>query len=146
MIAERKELPLNWLQVLTPHRRRGRNDESFIDFVGDERTLFRILVRQNLDRSHDFSVILMGILPGDLGQDKPEFRILRYDGNDHIHRNTIEGNRIVKQPHIHRASVRYQIETRRPDGFAVETQRYHDLNGAWDCFCVDVNLHFRQPS
>ena len=145
MIAEGKELPYSWLQTTMTLRVRGGSAESFIDFTGADGTAFRILVRQNQQRPDDFSVIIMAILTQPVVPGKPEFRLLRYDGGGHAHKNTIEGNRIPYKPHIHRATERYQTRTRqrRPDGYAEETQRYQNLAGAWSCFCNDVNLQFR---
>ena len=145
MIAEGKELPRNWQSATMTLRVRGGSAENFADFIGADGTAFRILVRQNRQRPDDFSVILMAILTQPVAPDKPEFRLLRYDGGGHPHRNKIEGNRIPYRPHIHRATERYQALAgqSRPDGYAEETQRYRDLAGAWACFCADVNLQFR---
>lgn len=139
MIAEPKALPENWRQELTNLKDRVGRYESEVDFTGESGTPFRIIVSRRHPAASDFTVILMLNSPT-----HKEFRLLRYDGSGHDHRNTIEGNRIVRKPHIHRATERYQRATfnRRPDGYAEETQRYRDLAGAWNCFQVDVNLGF----
>ena len=82
-----------------------------------------------------FSIILMATLPG-----KGDFRLLRYDGGNHSHRNRIEGNRIKNKPRIHKATERCQSDPRglQHDGYAEETRRYRDLLGAWDCFFNDL--------
>lgn len=139
MIAEPKALPENWRQELANLKDRVGRYESEVDFTGGNGTPFRIIVSRRHRAASDFTVILMLNSPT-----HPGFRFLRYDGSGHDHRNTIEGNRIVRKPHIHRATERYQRTTfnRRPDGYAEETQRYQDLAGAWDCFHADVNLRF----
>ena len=146
MIAERKALPENWREELAKLKKRAGQDdrhESEVDLTGADGTAFRIIVSQRHSGPEDFTIILMLN-----SSTHPGFRLLRYDGSSHDHRNTLEGNRIVRKPHIHRATKRYQIAThqRRPDGYAEETQRYQDLVGAWDCFRVDVNLGFPDVS
>ena len=111
MIAEGKELSRNWQSATMTLRVRGGSAENFADFTGADGTGFRILVRQSQQRPDDFSVILMAILPQPIVPNKPEFRLLRYDGGGHAHRNTIEGNRIPYKPHIHRSTERYQAST-----------------------------------
>lgn len=142
MIAEPKPLPPNWRrQLATLKQREGRN-ESQLDFTGANGTAFRIVVSDR--RKHDFSVMLLAMLNEPVVPGRPEFRLLRYDGAGHPHKNTLEGNTIQCKPHIHQATERYQIATRqrRPDGYAVETARYQDLPKAWDCFRLDTDLRF----
>ena len=107
-------------------------------------TQFQIHVRQNHSVAEDFSVILVAVLAPPIATGRPEFRLLRYDGGGHTHKNSIEGNTILRAPHIHRATERYQRYTnqRRPDGYAEATLRYVDIAGAWHCFCADINLTF----
>ena len=142
LIAEPKPLPADWRRQLATLKQREGSNESELNFTGGDGTAFRIIVRQG--RVNDFSVILLVILDEPVVPGKPEFRLLRYDGAGHPHRNTLEGNRIEFKPHIHRATERYQIATRqrRPDGYAEETTRYQDLPQAWDCFRLDIALIF----
>lgn len=139
MISEPKALPENWREELANLKNRVGRHESQIDLTGANGTQFRVIVSLRHPNPGDFTVILMLDSP-----DHPDFRLLRYDGSGHVHKNTLEGDRIIRKPHIHRATERYQIATyqRRPDGYAEETQRYQDLPGAWDCFRTDVNLVF----
>lgn len=113
--------------------------ESEFDLVGDEGTHFRIIVRRDIIEQNDFSVILRADLP-----EKPKFILLHYDGSNHNHRNRVERNRIVRQPHIHRATQRYQEDPRKllHDGYAEPTDRYQDLAGAWNCFRSDLDLQY----
>ena len=139
MIAERKGLPENWREELGNLKNHAGRHESDVNFTGAIGTPFRIIVSRRHRSLEDFTIILMLN-----STDHPDFRLIRYDGSGHVHKNTIEGNRIVRKPHIHWATERYQIKTgqRRPDGYAEETQRYQDLPGAWDCFRADLNLQF----
>lgn len=136
LITERKALPGNWQDELENPKSKGSHVERQVDLVGASGTQFRVIVRQSLQASDDFSVILMANRVG-----KPEVRLLRYDGGSHPHRNKIEGNWIVRRPHIHRATERYQeLKWEVHDGYAEETSRYHDLSGAWENFVADANL------
>ena len=132
MITEPKALPENWHQELANLKNRAGRYESKVDLTGANGARFRIIVSLRHLNPGDFTVILMLDSPN-----HPDFRL-------HVHKNTLEGDRIFRKPHIHRATERYQIVThqRRPDGYAVETQRYQDLPGAWECFRFDVNLIF----
>ncbi|MXZ90736.1 MAG: hypothetical protein F4W95_05325 [Chloroflexi bacterium] len=139
MIAERKEMSEDWRQELANLKNRVGRHETEVDLTGTGGTPFRILISLRHSSPENFTVILMLNSPT-----HPNFPLLRYDGGSHDHRNRLEGNRIIRRPHIHRATERYQIATyqRRPDGYAEETKRYQDLAGAWDCFRSDANLAF----
>ena len=136
LIAERKVLSGNQLDELENPKSKGSHIEGQVDLVGVSGTQFRVIVRQSLRTNDDFSVILMANRAGE-----PAIRLLRYDGSSHPHRNKIEGNWIVRKPHIHRATERYQeLKWEVHDGYAEETVLYRDLSGAWDCFLADANL------
>ena len=136
LIAERKHLLGNWQDELENLKPKDSHLEGQIDLAGAAGTRFRIIVRQSVRNSHDFSVILIAERPRE-----PEIRLLRYDGGSHPHRNKIERNWIVRKPHIYRATKRYQeLKWELHDGYAEETARYHDLSGAWECFVADANL------
>ena len=139
MIAEPKLLRESWRQDLANLKNRVGRYESEVDLTGAHGTPFRIIVSRRHRSPEDFTIILMLN-----SSDHTDFRLVRYDGSGHVHKNTLEGDRIIRKPHIHRATERYQIAThqRRPDGYAEETQRYQDILGAWDCFRIDVNLVF----
>ena len=132
-------LPPDWTQQFDRFKDRDDRYEAEVDFVGAAGTHFRIIARRSRVRMDSFSVILMAILP-----ENPEFRLLRYDGSNHNHTNHVEDNRIVRQPHIHRATQRYQEAQRQlpHDGYAEPTDRYQDLAGAWNCFRSDLDLQY----
>ena len=142
MIAEPKRLPPDWQQQLATLHDRPDSNESAVDVRGAAGARFRIIIRQHRQYRNNFSVILLVETTH-----QPEFRLLRYDGGNHRHRNKIEGYWLERRPHIHRATARYQRATARHpteryyhDGFAFEVQRYQDLAGAWNCFFEDVRL------
>ncbi len=136
LIAESKFLTGNWQDELANPKSKGSHIEGQVDLVGASGTQFRVIVRQSLRDSHDFSVILVASRSGET-----EIRLLRYDGGSHPHRNKIERNWIERKPHIHSVTERYQeLNWEFHDGYAEETIRYHDLSGAWECFLADINL------
>lgn len=139
MIAEPKTLPANWRQELANLKNRVGRHKSQIEFTGANGTPFRIIVSRRHRDAADFTLMLMLN-----SAENPEFRLVRYDGSGHVHKNTIEGNRIVRKPDIHQSTERYQVKTgqRRPDGYAEETERYQNLPDAWECFRIDLILIF----
>ena len=139
LLAERKTLPSDWMERLASFRRREGRNESGIDLVGERGTQFRVIVRQSRLKADDFSIVLIAVLP-EIGY----FHLLRYDGGSHSHRNRIERTRIIRKPHIHMATERYQTDPRRlpSDGYAEETDRYVDLRGAWRRFFEYLNPQY----
>ena len=68
------------------------------------------------------------------GLNRNEHAVLRLNGNHGTHKNRL-GKTSVKGPHIHLMTERYQERTTHPDGFAVETDEYTDLednNGLYE--------------
>lgn len=135
MIAEPKLLPRDWRERLANLRPKMFNNEAAVDVLGAAGTQFTIIVRQHRQYRNNFSVILMIVTLA-----HPEFRLLRYDGGHHSHPNRIESTLIENRPHIHRATARYQNSRYPDDGYAVESQDYDDLAGAWILFSDEVKL------
>lgn len=97
----------------------------------------RILVRQNVDRPTNFSIILMYRDPvcGDVA-------VLRFNGDHGGHTNRLEKERI-RGPHIHIMTERYQELTTHPDGFAMPARGYKDIKGAMIQFMEMANISYR---
>ena len=84
----------------------------------------------------NFSVIL-GVLPVDTNQ---LFRLRRYNGKTHEHKNKIEGEKFYDF-HIHMATERYQRESgQAEDSYAKTTDRFADLHTALQCMQADCNF------
>ena len=66
--------------------------------------------------------------------------ICRYNGDFHPHRNRLEKNRLVNVCHIHHATQRYIQAGLHPDGFAVQTDRYSTIDGAFRCMLIDCRI------
>lgn len=88
-----------------------------------------VIVRAHIRRKTSFSVILM------YGKQI----VIRYNGYHSDHTNMLERDKI-RGPHIHKLTERYQEATDRPDGFAVQTDKFSDLSGAIRSFQKDMNI------
>ncbi|MCY4553521.1 MAG: hypothetical protein OXC79_07590 [Candidatus Poribacteria bacterium] len=134
LVQERKALPTDWRNQFVTRIRRG-NEESHLSLIGDRGNKFRIIIRQNQFNESSFSVVL-GVHASLLNQ---LFRLRRYNGNDHTHTNGIE-KVTVQGFHIHFATARYQRRGLREDDYAETTNRYKDIDGAFECLIADANL------
>lgn len=59
-----------------------------------------------------------------------EVILMRCNGADHSHRNSIERNRFELRRHVHRATERYLAAGRKVESFAEVTDDYQTLDGA----------------
>lgn len=130
LIQERKVLPDDWREKI--YRKRT------LDVDGDKGNTFRIIVRQQKLIPLDFSVILAVLIP----LSDRVFRLRRYNGWTNPHTNRIEREE-VEGFHIHFATERYQRRGQKEDGYAEETDRYRNLDGAVRCLIEDTN--FEEP-
>ncbi len=99
-----------------------------------------MILRQNLINPLDFSVILAVRLPNS----NRFFRLRRYNGKSHNHRNRIEGDAFYDF-HMHTATERYQELGTREDFYAEPTDRYGDYSGALKCAVADCRLAVSLP-
>lgn len=125
LIREPKPLPADWAAKLRPRVGRIGNLIRDFDVEGGHGTDFRLIIRQSAINVLDFSVIL-GYRPG---SGPRLFRLRRYNGRSHEHRNRIEGDRFYDF-HIHQATERYQALGGDEDAYAMPTDRFADLAGA----------------
>jgi hypothetical protein len=105
---------------------------------------FQVRIRQSRINPLDFSVILMHRPP----TSTEWFRLRRYNGSSHDHRNTIEGTRLMGF-HRHTATERYQLAGFREDAFAEASQEYGDVYGAFETLKVQCSFqpqNVSQPS
>ena len=94
-----------------------------------------MIVRQSSNNPLDFSVILAVRVE----QSNRLFRLRRYNGKSHEHRNLIE-NEVFYDFHIHTATARYQGLGTREDAYAEPTNRYGDYNEALLCLIADASF------
>ena len=137
-IQERKPLSEHWTTLTRLRRKRG-HEERELDARGDRGGEFRLILRRSAINLFDFSVILAVRVP----ESTQVFRLRRYNGRSHQHRNRIEGD-IFFGHHVHMATERYQALGAREDAYAEPTDRYGDYIGALRCLVEDA--HFIVPS
>ncbi len=136
-IQERKVLPDNWANEFKERINRGFK-EHYQDITGETGNTFRIIVKTSKFNKLIFSVILVVRIPGS----KKYFPLCRYNGSNHQHTDTIEGD-VITGFHIHTATERYQRK-KKVFGYAQSTTRYSDVNEALQCLLSDAN--FEEPS
>jgi hypothetical protein len=102
---------------------------------------FVLALRQSTHNSADFSAILGYKIPGST----TVFLLRRYNGNSHVHTNSIEKTK-VKGFHVHTATERYQKRGGHVEGFAEPTNRYSNLDEAVDCLVKDCGFESPKTS
>lgn len=106
---------------------RGTKQKNHI--VDGGHSQFGLYLRQSTFDQRNFSCGLWVVQP-----DGERLTLLRYNGESHIH------NEIVRQCHIHKASEEAISLGKKPEFFALQTDRYHSLDGALYCLCQDANI------
>lgn len=98
---------------------------------------FVIFTRQNKREGmeDDFSCGLNWIAPN--GE---SLTLCRYNGSSHNHPNLLENEILGYKFHIHKATEKYILANRKPEGFAEKTERYYSLKGALHWLVSDCNV------
>lgn len=135
-IAELLALPKKVTSSTRTPKIKGKHEEMNYELASDDgKSTFRLFTRQNTLVKEDFSAGLIWHAPS--GED---VTLTRYNGSNHIHRNHIERDKIVKQCHIHRATERYAGEGRTAEHFAEVAGSYQDLSGALAALAQDCRI------
>jgi hypothetical protein len=135
-LAEAKQLPEDWMTSLRlPDPQRGHRC-SELEVPGETGTIFEIRLRQASLDPLAFSAVLSVL---DLDGIR-RFRLRRYNGRSHGHRNRLEGTRLGIGFHIHSATERYQRAGFDEDAFAEVTDRYGGLWEAVGCLIEDCGF------
>jgi len=125
-----------------PLYRRGRLDLGDLPAGAPLGGTLHVYTRQNLSTNvtGDWSV---GLVYTDYGN--RSYPVIRCNGpHASDHPNRIEGTVIVRTPHIHRLTERYQrLRRAKPDGFAEPTDAYSTIDEALEHMITLANL---QPS
>ena len=118
--------------ILAPREKRGHLETQamFTDSAGNQ---FKVILRRSVDTPLDFSAILAVQVP----ESNRWFRLRRYNGKSHRHKNHIEGDAFYAF-HYHTATERYQRSGRREDAYAEPTDRYGDYESAVRCMEEDA--------
>lgn len=137
LILEPKVVEGSQLDFLRMKSKKGHNEKDFI-VSREDGSHFRIIIRQSLENSFDFSVVLGYCAANQTGL----ILLRRYNGKSHEHSNRIEKEKPFYDFHIHTATERYQKEGPRAEYYAEMTDRYSDINGAIKCLIKDCNINF----
>lgn len=137
LLKEKKPLPEDYRQKINVRPKRGHKERD-LDIKGAEGNDFRIILRQSLFNTLDFSIIL-SYRPANSSR---LFRLRRYNGKSHEHTNTVEGNTFYDF-HIHEATERYQMIGAREDAFARPADKFSDFHEA--ILCMIKNCGFDVP-
>ena len=116
----------------------GRQQQNYkVVATDDSGYRFEIYKRQNLrpGMEDDFSCGISWVAPN--GE---TLTLARYNGKAHSHRNKIEKTNLKYSCHIHKATERYILANKKPEGFAEESHRYSSIDGAIHCLVVDCNI------
>jgi hypothetical protein len=132
LIAERKKITPDMIQRLSRLRPHGESQlTQDCEVTGEEGSIFRIIMRQNLLNPLDFAVTLGYKLP-DTGR---LFHLRRYDSKAE-HKNPIERQRFTDY-HVHQATARYQERGNDAEAYAETSDRFTDLHSALQCLFVE---------
>ena len=134
LIQETKPLPSDFQARIQTRPKRGHKERE-LDLSGSNGSDFRLVLRQSLLNTLDFSAILI-YRPHKSNQ---LFRLRRYNGKSHEHTNPIEGH-VFYDFHIHQATQRYQEIGAREDTFAEPTDRFADFQQALRCLFQDCGF------
>ena len=108
----------------------GHRQRNFQIVAGPkDETRFSIYQRQNELDDSDFSC---GIAFLPLGGTR--LTLARYNGPSHVHGD------IKFRPHIHRATARAIAAGKKPESEAKETDRYNNLDEAFNCLLQDFRV------
>ncbi|MEK6674045.1 MAG: hypothetical protein AABZ47_00150 [Planctomycetota bacterium] len=130
-IAEPKQLPPDWRNRVKLKPKHGHYERE-LDITGENGSKFRVVMRQTIANSLDFSVILGLLVP----KTNQVFRLMRFNGKSHEHTNKIEGTRFYDF-HIHRATERYQKDGYDEESYAEVTDRYSSFEEALETLILE---------
>lgn len=134
LIKEGKPLSSDYQAKIQVRPKRGHKERE-LDVRGANGNTFRLILRESMHNTLDFSVILAYCPPNS----NAVFRLRRYNGKSHEHTNAIEQIKFYDF-HIHHATERYQLIGACEDSFAEPTERYSDLHEAVLCMIKDCGF------
>jgi len=135
LLAERKELPKDYMQRLSLKPKKGHSERNH-EIEGADGNRFHLILRQNDFNPLDFSVILAYSPPNS----NRLLNLRRYNGVGHPHRNRVEKTRCDFTFHIHQATYRYQEIGRDIDAYAEQTDRFASVWQALECLIEDCGF------
>ena len=134
-LIETPKQPVSGRAAVRPPREKRGHLETQAMFTDSADNHYKVILRRSVDTPLDFSVILAVQVP----ESNRWFRLRRYNGKSHRHKNNIEGDSFYGF-HYHTATERYQRSGRREDAFAEPTDRYGDYESAIRCMEEDARV------
>jgi hypothetical protein len=134
VVARLKALPKRIENPRARNTKKEKHQERNYEVTGGGER-FSIFVRQSARVPDGFSCGLLW-LPSGGGK----VILARYNGADHPHRNTIEGDRVDFTFHVHTATERYAQAGAKTEHYATATTRFSDVNGALRALLADWNV------
>lgn len=140
LIEEKKYVNLEFEELFS--RMKDKNGHKEFDYTIPRKdgSSFYLKLRQNRKDPLDFSAIL-GYSPKELNT---VFKLTRYNGKSHEHRNVLDKEPVFYDFHIHIATERYQLGGRKEEAYAEITDRYSNLRSALRCLIDDCNVSLKE--
>jgi hypothetical protein len=108
---------------------------------GEERNQLQIFCLEQMVASDSFvRVIDLFVDSIDLASFGFKHITFKEEGRPPYHPNHLENEKLGYTCHIHKATERYILANRKPEGFAVKTKQYYTLKGAIHCLVHDCNI------
>ena len=96
---------------------------------------FCLYLRQNTIIADDFSCGLRWNMPsGEV------VTLARYNGSSHMHKNHLENEELDFEHHVHKATQKYILAGKKPEGYAEKSSKYSTLKGALHCLITDCSI------
>ncbi len=134
LVSEKKILPINFKERVRLGRAKRGHRECDIDIKGENGGNYRLILRQNVRNTLDFSVILGYQLPNS----NRLFRLRRYNGK-HGHTNFVENDKLYDF-HVHYATQRYQEVGSDEDAYAEVSSLYFNMESALQLMIRECNF------
>lgn len=112
-------------------------EEKYVNLEFEE--LFSRMKDKNGHKEFDYTIL--GYSPKELNT---VFKLTRYNGKSHEHRNALDKNPAFYDFHIHKATERYQLAGRKEEAYAEITNRYSNLRSALRCLIDDCNVSLKE--
>jgi hypothetical protein len=116
-------------------REKKQHKEKDITIPRDDESSYKLIIRSSKINPLDFSVILALCF----SDSNRMFKLRRYNGKSHRHRNKIE-DQVFYDFHVHEATERYQRLGVKEEYFAQPTSEYSDLTGAIRVCMKECNI------
>lgn len=136
LLEEKKTITLdNYRKLFALSKIKGKHKEQEVQLTGVNQDDFAVKIRQSTINPLDFSVILC-FIPKEKNK---YFRLKRYNGKSHKHKNGLEKDEFYDF-HIHTATQRYDDLGYDEETFAQISDKYSDLKSAIESMVEECNI------